>query len=138
MRKLAMKIAKLVLSAVVLLSSNAGLAKTLRPNELGKGGLQRFLQGQSDDVIEFREGDQIPVALKVDGDILQSASSEPTMVEVKKGFFLKFESDELRMSWDGTEYLPYRDLIRGQLEAKASGDSAVSNIEINFSAFVKE
>ena len=63
-----MKIAKLVFSAAIVLSTPA-FAKTFRPSDLGKGGLQRFLSGQSGDVIEFREGDQIPVKLKVDGDI---------------------------------------------------------------------
>jgi hypothetical protein len=132
-----MKLLKpVLLSAFCLLTTNA-FGKTLRPADLSEKELQNFFKGQTSDVIEFREGDQIPVVLKAECDILESTSPAPTMVEVKKGFYLKFEDEQLLMSWDGGDFKPYRDLIAGKLEVKANESSPVSGVDIIFGAFIK-
>lgn len=129
-----------VIGAVVILgifSASVVSAKTLRFSSATGEEIKSFMEGESDDSLQFVAGDTLPLTVTIDGDILQSKPAVATPVEVKRGFFLRMDGDQLRISWDGVEYVPLADAIGGRLGASASGSPTAKKIELSLSAFAK-
>jgi len=56
-------------------------------------------------IIEFREGDTLPVDFSLQGPLLESAKDTPAIVlTAKRRFFLRIDSDGLRTSLDGKDF----------------------------------
>lgn len=132
-----MKIFKAVSLSALCILSTSSFGRTLRPGTLNEKELRSLFHSHAKDVFEFREGDQIPLTLKVEGNVLQSISPVSTMITIKKSFFLRFDGDHLMMSWDGGDYLPYRDMVASNLEVEADASSPVAAVDIIFGAFIK-
>ena len=56
-------------------------------------------------VIEFREGDTLPLDFSLEGPLLESAKDAPPIVlTAKRSFFLRIDGDGLRTSIDGKDF----------------------------------
>jgi hypothetical protein len=75
---------------------------TVRARDMGNGPP---LQAGQPLVIEFDEGDVIPLVVSVDGDLASTPPElAPIPIRVKRHFFLKMEGSSIRASTDGKSY----------------------------------
>ena len=72
-------------------------------------------------IIEFRQGDKLPLTLKAEGDLIESSSKSavPTDFLIKRNFWIKFERDALTMSLNGDNFGPVSDSLTGNLSVGA-------------------
>lgn len=105
-------------------------ASTIRFTDLDSEDIARVLEGKSNQIVEFRRGDLIPLNLKVEGDLLSIDRSTPNVLKVKKDFFIQVTNSSLKISFDGEEYLSLSDALSGLLNVVASGNSIPSMINV--------
>lgn len=110
---------KTIITLLCLLSIPAQ-ARTVRATEWDSSKQAPF--GGEPLVVEFRQGDELPVAVNASGDLLETTRSGLSYVGVKKNFWIKFENNEVKMSIDGSTYKKIEDTIRGTLTAGAKTD----------------
>lgn len=134
------------LAAALLLNTPlmAGAIVPIRSAKLNAEYLNKIQKGEIDNaVIEFLEGDRLPINIKAGGDLFESVDSNPTFVEVKKHFFVKIMKSNITMSFDGETFKSIKELLSGSLTvnvSSANGDTQnfpASLIYIVFSALVK-
>lgn len=132
--------------AVALLTLNgSGVIEagstTVRATELSPDLMLKFERGEIEElIIEFRQGDRLPVTLKAEGDLLEITEANPSYVVIKLGFWIKLQQDNIVMSLDGTTFKPIQDVITGSFSAGASSDEqngAANAIDLIFKAFLK-
>ena len=116
------------------LSATTLFAKTLRLSGLSSTEILTFLEGHSDNTLEFKQGDIINLKLDVSGEILQAIATPETKVSVKKSFFLRMQEDELLMSWDGETFKPFKELITGSMSASATGEGSITAVVFKLKA----
>src|SRR3990167_8319389 len=92
--------------------------KKIRFSDISSKEFKNILNGNPADlVVEFRQGDQIPISINAVGDIFETRDSEPNHLVVKRSFFLKFDQmPTLLMSWDGERFVPFKELVGGKFE----------------------
>ena len=110
--------------------------KKIRFSDISSKEFKNILNGNPADlVVEFRQGDQIPISINAVGDIFETRDSEPNHLVVKRSFFLKFDQmPTLLMSWDGERFVPFKELVGGKFEIGVEGAPASQiniNLEIN-------
>lgn len=136
----------IVLMGAILLSSSvmAGAIVPIRSTKLNAEYLSKIQKGEVENaVIEFLEGDRLPINIKAEGDLFESVDSNPTFVEVKKHFFVKIMKNNITMSFDGVTFKSIKELLGGSLTVNTSasnGDTEsfpASVINVVFSAFIK-
>lgn len=119
----------------------AGQSFFIRPSGLDRALLQKLKSGELEEVtVEFRKGDQLPVAFKTEGDLVESTDSTPSFVAVKRAFFVRMTQANFLMSLDGVHYLPIDQLVKGSLTmgARASDQDHIANgISIIFRSILK-
>jgi hypothetical protein len=136
-----MKVALLVLgfllshSAVRASSEKVIMASDLSPTKLAAFLFEDFEQEAS---IEFREGDQLPIKIQLSGDLFTTITQGETVVQIDKGFFLKKDGDDILMSWDGSDYQPFKELVGGKLSVGASGSTPGQADQILLGAEINE
>jgi hypothetical protein len=130
----------LLLSTMV----NAGTEGSIRVSKLSPELMNKIQKGQVQNlVVEFKQGDRLPVNLKAVGDLFESVDSNPTFVEVKRDFYVKVSGPNVHMSFDGLNFKPINELLRGNVSVGANADQGnaenfpASVINVVFSAFVK-
>jgi len=132
----------LVFPAFFLVSLTAfGASQTpRRAQTLTAGELQSFLEGDADEdlVLEFRAGDVLNVSMKFEGDLLESTPQASMPVRIKKGFFLRMQSDDILMSWDGTAFKPWHDMVGGKFSASAHGEQTATSVSFLLALQVKD
>lgn len=140
LKRVIVLIGALLLSTSLMAESNV----TIRSTKLNAEFLNKIQKGEVENtVIEFIEGDRLPINLKAEGDLFESADSNPTFVEVKKHFFVKIMKNDATMSFDGEIYKPIKELLRGSGRVNVSSSNGdlqhfpASVITIVFSAFIK-
>lgn len=133
---------QVILATVALFSGNLVEAKTVRASEMSNAQWAQLYSGKAQDlVVEFREGDVLPVSLEAEGDLVATRQAGITYMDVKKNFWLKLDQDNLVMSLDGENFKPLNQLISGSLTAGAEKDpnSDVANsIKVRFNAYLKK
>lgn len=86
---------------------------------LALGGVQMANAEKSrslhESVIEFRQGDEIPISIKASGDLIATKGDPVQYVVVKKNFWIRIQNDNFQISFDGTSYQPLTQEIRGEL-----------------------
>jgi hypothetical protein len=122
----------------------AGEIAPIRVQNLTAEYLSKIQKGEiTNTIIEFIEGDQLPINIKAEGDLFESMNNNPTFVEVKKHFFVKIMNSTITMSFDGTIFKPIQELLGGTLSVDASSsnndnlDFPASVINLVFNAFIK-
>lgn len=135
----------LVISTLLLCSTvNASVENSIRVSKLSSELIARIQKGEANNlVVEFKEGDRLPVNLKAEGDLFESVDSNPTFVEVKKDFYVKVDSSNLFMSLDGVNYKPFNQMVRGSVSVGTNADGSngagfpAGAINFIFSAFLR-
>lgn len=113
------KIRTAILATIALGLSNLAAAANLRATELSAPLWGQLPQNspQSIVIIEFRQGDKLPVSLTSTGDLLQTPEPAMGQVEVKRNFWLKVQDNQIQISLDGVTYKDFRDALHGRIEA---------------------
>ena len=117
--------------------------KTIRATELGAGFFSDLQNGKLDNmIVEFQEGDELPVTLKAEGDLIYTTYSSVSYVGIKRNFWLKLMDNKLELSLDGVVYKDIREVVSGKVLAgagTADGQGGVADaINVVFEAFLKK
>jgi hypothetical protein len=119
---------------------SAANAKTIRATEMN-AATWSAISGSSpqETVIEFRQGDQLPVTLSAEGDLLETNQASAGVIGVKRNFWLRIGSRGVELSLDGSAYKPLSEVVSGSFQAGAGGpDSGVANaINLALKAYLK-
>lgn len=134
-----------VILALLLCSAvKADTGSSIRVSKLGPEMMTKIQKGEVKNlVVEFKEGDRLPVNLKAEGELFESVDSNPIFVEVKKDFYVKVTGSNVQMSFDAVNFSPINELIRGSVSVGANSDNSntvnfpASVINVIFSAFLK-
>lgn len=132
----------LVIAVSVLLSSMTfANSKSLRASEMSAAAWSEFTKGKLGDiVIEFRQGDELPVTFQAEGDLIETKQTSVSYVGVKKNFWLRLGKNDIEISLDGTEFKKLNQMIAGSLQAGAGTDQngGVANaVNVVLKAFLK-
>ncbi len=114
-----------VVMMLSLLLGSSAEAKTIRATEMSGSLWSRLTAGSAEElIVEFRQGDELPVSFSAEGDLLETSRVGVSYVQVKRSFWLKLENNDVQMSLDGTAFKPIKDMVTGSLTAGAgSGDN---------------
>lgn len=102
-------------------------------SDLSKGKL-------ADTIVEFRQGDELPMHLSVGGDLMEVKPPQAiNYIGIKKNFWLRINKNVFEISLDGTNFKKHSDVIKGSIEARATSSSggAIDAINVIFNAFLK-
>lgn len=95
-------------------------AKTIRATEMNSTMWAELHQGRYTDVIvEFRKGDELPISLAAQGDLIESSQPATTFVSVKRNFWIKGQENKLLISIDGVTFKNFSDILTGSIIADA-------------------
>ena len=115
--------AKMLVALFTLLLAGAAEARTLRATELSSSLWQRLAAGSAEElVVEFRQGDELPVSFTADGDLIQTSRAGVSYVTVKKNFWLRLQDNKVQLSLDGAAYRPIQDMLSGSVTAGAGSE----------------
>ncbi|MFN7685700.1 MAG: hypothetical protein ACK5QT_09860 [Oligoflexia bacterium] len=130
-----------VVGVFAMMGLSAAEARTVRATELTPQVWSQFDKGEiSDLTVEFRQGDEIPVTLQTEGDLLETKSASPTYIGVKRSFWVRMEQNQILMSLDGTHFKPFNQVIGGSFTVGASSDQIggpASAINMLFKGYLK-
>ncbi len=142
--KLSVEMVMSVAVAVVFWVSQShalGVIQSIRATEVTPKMFAELEKGTSGDVVvEFRQGDRLPVSIKTEGDLLETVDSTATLVSVKRSFWLKLEQNQLTMSLDGQMFKPISQSLTGSLTVRGSGENIetpINAIHVLFKAYIK-
>ena len=125
----------------ILLIAYGAQAKTVRATELDRAAWTKVGNGVLGDMtIEFRQGDQLPINLKAEGDLVETPQPIPSTITVKRNFWIRSQSSKLQFSLDGQNFKDISDAISGSLEVGADTPTSggiADAIHINFKSFLK-
>lgn len=125
----------------VMLATLQSEARLFRAREMdAKSWGDALKNAKPGDVVEFRQGDELPVTLRAEGDLLETRNPETTYVSVKRNFWLKMSANSVLVSLDGQNFGEIKDRLEGQLSASANANDngePASALNILFSARVK-
>lgn len=133
-----------ILTAIALLGAllltHAGEAKPIRATEMTAADWAKSADEKENMTIEFRRGDQLPVSLLAQGDLIETPRNEVIYVSVKRDFWMRLTSNVPQISLDGTHFRKIPEVLTGALSAGAGTDpnGGIANaLNIVLSAHVK-
>ena len=116
-------------------------ARLVRASEMNSDQWSEiFKNGSAEVIVEFHQGDEIPVSFSAQGDLLETTKPGLSYVQVKKNFWLKLLNNDVVLSLDGSNFKPLNQVISGSFTADAgSGQSGlpVNAIELSLKALLK-
>lgn len=133
---------KLLVAGMLLLSGVAHASgKVVRATDMGTTMWSDLTKGKLGDiVVEFRQGDELPVTFEAQGDLIETRQTSVSYVGIKKNFWLRLSQNDVEISLDGTTFKKLNEVLTGSLEAGAgSGQNGgvADAITIMFKAFLK-
>jgi hypothetical protein len=135
------KITAAIAGLCLLILAGVAEAKTVRATDLTTQQWTNFTSGTLTDlVVEFRQGDVLPVTLMAQGDLIETSQAATSFVTVKKNFWLDAQANNVQISLDGTTFKNISDVVSGSIEADAGSptNGGVANtINVMFRAFLK-
>ena len=130
--------------AMICLLGVAGVAqaKSIRATELKSSDWAAFSSGALRGVvIEFRQGDELPVTLNAEGDLLETIRPATSYIGVKRIFWLRFEASRVQVSFNGRDFRDLNEVLSGSVTASAGsgpdGGGLADGIQIVFKAYLK-
>lgn len=137
-----MKRMKFVLVGMLVLSGAAqATGKVVRATDMGPTMWSDLTHGKMGDVVvEFRQGDDLPVTFEAQGDLMETRQTSVSYVGIKKNFWLRLSQNNVEISFDGTKFKKIGDVLSGSLEAgagSAQNGGVADAINIGFKAFLK-
>lgn len=135
------KVMAVITGLSLLILAGVAEAKTVRATEMTPAQWTSFQKGELTDVtIEFRQGDELPVTLLAQGDLMETTQTATSYVGIKKSFWIKSQSGKIQISLDGTNFKDIGDVLSGSLEADAGSATSggiANGINVTFKAFLK-
>lgn len=133
---------KLLVVGVLLLSGVAQASgKVVRATEMGTTMWSDLTKGKLGDVVvEFRQGDELPVTFEAQGDLIETRQTSVSYVGIKRNFWLRLSQKDVEISLDGMTFKKLNDVLTGSLEAgagSAQNGGVADAISIMFKAFLK-
>jgi hypothetical protein len=134
------QLAQLASIAALILVASFSEARNIRATDLDSKEWSHFFAGEYNDwIIEFRQGDEIPVSLTAEGDFFETNQIHSTPLYIKKNFWLKINDKKgVLASLDGTNFQPLPQFATGTLTVGAGSQNGVANgINMNIKAIQK-
>jgi hypothetical protein len=104
--------------------SGVAQAKTVRATEMSTDLWSQISVGlRSELIVEFRQGDELPVSFASEGDLIETTQTGTSYITVKRSFWLKVEGNDVQMSLNGTTYKPISEIVTGRFSAGTGSDS---------------
>jgi hypothetical protein len=136
---------KIIVVVFALIAATVGFADsatTIRATQLTSKIVNDLQNGTVQDlIIDFRQGDRLPLTFLAEGDLLETNQVTPSYVVVKRPFWMRMTKNSVMMSLDGLNYKNIRDVVTGSITASASDqgtESGTANmISVLFKAFLK-
>lgn len=136
-----MKMVAVIVGMLLLAGGAEASAKVMRATEMGSVMWSDLSHGKlSDVIIEFRQGDELPVSFAAEGDLIETKRSSVSYIGIKRNFWISLSQNDLKLSLDGVNFKKFSDLLTGSLEAGAGSDQnggVANSINIVFKAFLK-
>lgn len=91
-------------------------------------------------IVEFRQGDEIPITFSSQGDLLETVLTGVSYIKVKRTFWLQIQNDHVQISMDGSHFHELKKIITGSFMVGASGptpNAPVNAINLALKAFLK-
>lgn len=127
--------------AALILVAVFSEAHTLRATDLDSATWTKVFSGQIQNlIVEFHQGDELPVTVSAEGDFFETLRTQPTPLSIKKNFWLKVNQDSLLVSLDGNDFKPLPQVASGTLAfGTGAGDSGgrANLLNINLKAYQK-
>lgn len=127
--------------ACLLFFAGLSEAKTIRATEMNGSLWSNLSAGTLNDItIEFRQGDELPVHITAEGDLIETTQTATSYVGIKRKFWLKVQQTKIQISLDGTTFKDMSDVLSGRIEAGAGSDQNggfANAINVIFKAFLK-
>jgi hypothetical protein len=138
-----MNFRQLVTITALVFVSTGVFANTIRATQLSSLNLNDMPADKFKDLlIEFRAGDEIPLNFAATGDLFLTTQASPVFVKIQKDFWLKFDGNELMISFDQQNYKKMKDALNGRITAGAStdheGGGVAQGINVLFTANLKK
>jgi hypothetical protein len=118
----------------------AAPARAVRAVDMRQDDWAQLQKAKSTTIVEFRDGDQIPVSFASEGDLLETTVTGVSYVKVKRNFWLSIGSAGVELSLDGTKFRPINELVSGSFTAGAGAQSPgvpVNAISLVLAAYLK-
>jgi hypothetical protein len=135
------KVTIAMLAMMFLTGSAQAGPKVIRATELGPTMWSDLNLGKLGDVVvEFRQGDYLPVTFVAQGDLIETRQFSVSYVGVKRNFWLQLNQNNVEISLDGTTFRKISDVLTGALEAgagSAQNGGLADAINITFKALLK-
>jgi hypothetical protein len=133
---------KLLVMGVLLLSGVAQAGgKVVRATDMGTTMWSDLTKGKLGDVVvEFRQGDELPVTFEAQGDLIETKQTSVSYVGIKRNFWLRLSQNDVEISLDGTTFKKLNEILTGSLEAgagSAQNGGVADAITIMFKAYLK-
>ena len=115
--------------------------KTIRITKLDTLNLNQIISSQNQEyVIEFREGDLIPLHFEAKGDFIETRKSLLNDLIVKRDFYIKIKKGNISLSLDGRLYKSLKKYIKGVISISSgteNKDHVPNLIKVMLAAFLK-
>lgn len=131
----------LAIVVVGIAMSTSLFAQSFRASELTPQIWDKYNKGEIRElVVEFQQGDKIPVTLQAEGDLLETSEANPSYVTVQRNFWVQMKHNDLKLSLDGTHFKPFKKVVEGSLTVGAGAEQqgGIANaINVGFKAMIK-
>lgn len=137
-----LKMMVLVLASILATAVNAQAKTTrIRATDLRSSVWAQLSKLTSDDLlVEFQQGDELPITIESKGDLLETHQTGLNTVIVKKNFLVHFSQAGVEISFDGHTYKKIGDALKGSIGVGAGSvqnGGVADAINIIFEAYVK-
>ena len=118
-------------------SSSLALADNIRATNLNSVIVSDLLLSKKTHVVEFRQGDQVPLNFKADGDLFDSKNDFDNILNIKRTFFIKVSQNNISLSMDGNVYKPIKEAIKGNLSVGSEASPIPGIIQVLLEVYLK-
>lgn len=128
--------------AIFILYAAISEASAIRAQDMDQATWGKAFAGQLKDyLIEFRQGDILPVSFTVEGDFFETQQAQATPLKIKKDLWMKVDGSKFEFSLDGTNFKPLPQMAQGMFTIGASSSDAsggrATGINMNLKAYQK-
>ena len=136
-----MKMTFIMVGMFLLSIASQASGKVIRATEMGATMWSDLSRGKLGDVVvEFRQGDELPMSFEAQGDLVETRQTSVSYVGIKKNFWLRLSQNNVEISLDGATFKKMSDVLTGSLEAGAGlaqNGGVADAINVVFKAFLK-
>lgn len=132
---------RIILTALVVFAMSPwAQARIVRAADVSPAMWRQIESGKAaDTVIEFRQGDELPITLTAEGDLVETVRSGVTSIAIKRTFWLRILANVIEISLDGSTFKPIPQVLSGSVEVGANSDAsgAANGMNVLFRAVLK-